>query len=143
MYDWLCANRLSLNASKTEIIVLRPHSKSINLRITSKLHHTKLYESTKIKYLGLIVDNKLSWKFHIIELSKKLSRAIGMLYKIRKFCTPSTLRSLYFSLFNSHLLYGLAVWGNVNAADKNKIIVLQKRALRAISNKTEDIDKLL
>ena len=143
MYDWLCANHLSLNASKTEFIVFRPPSESINLRITLKLHHTKLYESRKIKYLGLILDNKLSWKFHIIELSKKLSRAIGMLYKIRKFCTPSTLRSLYFSLFNSHLSYGLAVWGNANAADKNKIIVLQKRALRAISDKTEDFDKLL
>ena len=59
LYDWLCANRLSQNASKTEFIVFRPPSKSINIRITLKLHHTKLYESTKIKYLGLILDNKL------------------------------------------------------------------------------------
>ena len=42
LYDWLCANRLSLNASKTEFIVFRPPSKSINLRITLKLHPTKL-----------------------------------------------------------------------------------------------------
>ena len=85
LYDWLCANRLSLNAGKTEFIVFRPSRKQLDLRITLKLHHTKLYESTKIKYLGLILDNKLNWKARIAELSKKLSCAVGMLYKIKTF----------------------------------------------------------
>ena len=142
LYDWLCANRLSLNEGKTEFIVFRPPRRSINLRITLRLHHTKLYESTKIKYLGLILDNKLNWKAHITELSKKLSRAIGLLYKIRQYCTPSTLRSLYFSLFNSHLSYGLAVWGNANS-DTKRIKSLQKRTICAISNETDDIEKIL
>ena len=107
LYDWLCANRLSLNAGKTEFIVFRPPGHKSTDRVTLKLHHTKLFESSKIKYLGLILDNKLDWKAHIAELSKKLSRAIGLLYKIRNFCPLSVLRSLYFSIFNSHLSY---VW---------------------------------
>ena len=86
----------------------------MTLRITLKLHHSKLYESSKIKYLGLIVDNKLNWKAHINEFSKKLSCAVGLLYKVRNFCKTSILRSLYFHLFNSHLSYGLVVWGNAN-----------------------------
>ena len=143
LYDWLCANRLSLNEGKTEFIVFRPPRRSPNLRITLKLHHTKLYESSKIKYLGIILDNKLNWKPHITELSKKLGRAVGLLYKVRQYCTPSTLRSLYFSLFNSHLSYGLAVWGNANAVDIKRIKSLQKRAIRAISNQTDNIEKLL
>ena len=53
LYDWLCANRLSLNAGKTEFIIFRPSRKKIDLRITLKLHHTKLFESSKIKYLDL------------------------------------------------------------------------------------------
>ena len=52
----------------------------MTLRITLKLH-SKLYESSKIKYLGLIADNKLNWKAHINELSKKLSRAVGCYIK--------------------------------------------------------------
>ena len=60
LYDWLSANRLSLNARKTKFIIFKPSREKIDLRITLKLHHTKLFESSKIKYLGL--ENKLNWK---------------------------------------------------------------------------------
>ena len=134
LYDWLCANRLSLNTGKTEFIVFRPPRYNQGVRITLKLNHTKLFESPKIKYLGLILDNKLNWKAHIAELSKKLSRAVGLLYKVRNLCPPTVLRSLYFSLFNSHLSYGLAVWGNANQLDIRKIKSLQKKAIKAIDS---------
>ena len=132
LYDWLCANRLSLNAGKTEFIVFRPARHKTSERLTLKLHRTKLFESSKIKYLGLILDNKLSWKDHIAELSKKLSRAVGLLYKVRHVCPTAVLRSLYYSLFNSHLSYGLVLWGNANRTYIDKIRSLQKRALRSI-----------
>ena len=132
LYDWLCANRLSLNPGKTEFIIFRPSRKKIDLRITLKLHHTKLFESSNIKYLGLILDNMLNWKPHISELSKKLGRVVGLLYKVRKLCSPSPVRSLYFSIFNSHLSYGLVVWGNASSKDIDKIKSLQRRAIRAV-----------
>ena len=110
----------------------RPTRHKTTERLTLKLHHTKLFESTKIKYLGLILDNKLNWKFHIAELSKKLSRGIGLLYKIRNMCPISVLQSLYHSLFNSHLSYGLVVWGNAKRTYIDKIKALQKRALRSM-----------
>ena len=143
LYDWLCANRLSLNSSKTEFIVFRPlRHNTHHERLTLKLHHTKLFESSKIKYLGLILDNKLSWKWHVAELSKKLSRAVGMLYKIRHYCPKSVLRSLYFSIFNSHLSYGLVVWGNAKNTVMSKIKSLQKRALRCIEFSDETHDNI-
>ena len=129
VYDWQCANRLSLNSGKTEFIVFRPQRYKITERITLKMHHSKLFESPKIKYLGLILDNKLDWKGPITELSKKLSRAVGLLCKIKNLCPTSVLISLYYSIFNSHLLYGLVVWGNANRSYINKIKYLQKRAL--------------
>ena len=79
LYEWLCANRLSLNVSKTEFLVFRPPKKSLPNRIVLTLNRTKIYESTKIKYLGLILDARLSWKEHTNELAKKLSRSVGML----------------------------------------------------------------
>lgn len=106
--------------------------------MTLKLHHSKLFESSKINYLGLILDNKLNWKAHTTELSKKLSRAVGLLYKIKNLCPASVLRSLYFSLFNSHLSYGLVVWGNANCNYLNKIKSLQKRALKCIFSNNDD-----
>ena len=56
-----------------------------------------------------------------------------MLYKIREFCPTSTLRSLYFSIFNSHLSFGLPVWGNADRILLDRLINLQKKAIRAIS----------
>lgn len=132
LYDWLCANRLSVNTGKTEFIVFRPPRHNIDTRLTLRFHNTKLFESTKIKYLGIILDNKLNWKAHITELRKKLGRAVGMLYKIRAYCPTSVMRSLYFSLFNSHLTYGLTVWSSASNSEINKIKSLQKKAIRAI-----------
>ena len=65
-----------------------------------------------------------------------------MLYKIRQFCPTPVLRSLYFSLFNSHLSYGLVVWGNANRSLMSKIKSLQKRALRCISSSNVDYDNI-
>ena len=133
LFQWLCANRLSLNVVKTEFILFQPPKINLENRIVLKLNRTKIFASYKIKYLGVILDHKLTWKHHINELSKKLSRAVGMLYKIREFCPTSTLRSIYFSIFNSHLCYGLPIWGNADRVLLNRLINLQKMAIRAIS----------
>ena len=133
LYEWLCANRLSLNVNKTEFIVFRPPKMFLDNRIVLKLNRTKIFESRKIKYLGLIVDDRLSWKYHIDELVKKLNRTIGMLYKIRQFTPSHVLTSLYHSLFSSHLTYGICAWGFANKNLIEKLFKLQKRVIRAIT----------
>ena len=79
------------------------------------------------------MDTRLNWKAHIHELSKKLSQAIGMLYKIRRSCNEQVLLSLYHAIFNSHMIYGLPVWGNTTHNFLQMIFILQKKAIRAIS----------
>ncbi len=133
LFEWLCANRLSLNVAKTEFIVFRPPKKPLTQRIVLKLNGTLIFESPKIKYLGVILDPFLSWKHHISELAKTLNRAIGMIYKIRYNCTKSVLLSLYFSLFHSHLSYGLSIWGSSIDRYLSKLTILQKRIIRAIT----------
>ena len=107
-------NWLSLNSGESEFLVFRPARHKTYERFTLKLHHSKLFESQKIKYLGLILDNKLDWKGHIAKLTKKLSRAIGLIHKMKGLCPISVLRSLYHSRFNSHLSYSLVVWRNAS-----------------------------
>ena len=134
LFNWLCANRLSLNVSKTEFIIFRPPKGKLLNRVTLSLNGTKLFESTKIKYLGVILDNKLTWKHHIFELRKKLNRAVGMLYKLRRIkCNKRILLSLYFSIFQSHLTYGICVWGNADSSLLQKIYLCQKRAIRNVA----------
>lgn len=135
IYNWLCANRLSLNVDKTEFIVFRPPRKKLDNRFTLKLNQKTLFESAKIKYLGMILDQTLSWKHHIFELRKKLSRAIGILYKMKTCnCPQNILVSLYYSLFHSHMGYGICLYGLADQQYTSKIILLQKRAIRLITN---------
>ena len=133
LVEWLRANRLSLNVDKTEFIIFRPPKRSCE-RIILNLDGKKIFESSYIKYLGLLMDSRLTWKFHINELSKKLSRAIGILYKIRAYSPKSIMLSLYFAIFHSHLTYGLPVWGSASKKLINNIALLQKRALRVITS---------
>ena len=72
-------------------------------------------------------------RMHITELCKKLSRSVGMLFKIRKLCPNHVLKSPYYSLFHSHLSYGIALWGVANSTLLNKVFLLQKKAIRAIT----------
>ena len=96
LYEWLRANRLSLNVVKTEFLLFRNNlGKNENFKFTLRLNSKTLYESRHLKYLGIIIDNKLNWKSHINELSKTLGKAIGLLGKIRHFVTSSTLKHLY------------------------------------------------
>ena len=83
--------------------------------------------------MGIIIDPFLRWDHHINELNKKLNRAIGMIYKIRYNCTKDILVSLYFSLFHSHLSYGLSVWGTSNEGYLAKLGLLQKKIIRSIT----------
>ena len=95
---WLNANKISLNASKTEYILFRPKHKSINFELKIKLNGKKLYPSNYIKYLGIYLDENLNWKKHIEVLSSKLRRANGALAKLRHFVSPQILTSVYFAI---------------------------------------------
>lgn len=134
IFQWLCANRLSLNVSKTEFIVFKPPRKQLQKRFTLKMNGTMLFESNKIKYLGIIMDDKLTWKHHLYELRKKINRAVGIIYKMKNLCPPRVLLSLYYALIHSHLNYGICVWGNADSHEINKVFLAQKKAVRILSN---------
>ena len=60
VFEWLCTNRLSLNVAKTEFVIFKPPKKRMENRFTLRLNGKTIFESKKIKYLGIIMDNKLS-----------------------------------------------------------------------------------
>ena len=132
LYSWLLANKISLNCDKTEIIFFRkPGDKSPDLKI--KMNGHRIFPSTSIKYLGMHLDATLSGAFHAKILSKKLKRANGILCKARHYVSNDELRSLYFALFSSHLIYASQIWGQVTNTFNKNIFKLQNRALRIIT----------
>ena len=85
-----------------------------------------------IKYQGVLIDSKLSWKYHITHITTKISKTIGIIARLRHLVPTSTLITLYRSLISPYLSYGIAVWGQAAQTYLNQILVLQKRALRLI-----------
>ena len=86
---WLRANIISLNASKTEIILFRPKSQSnITKHLNFRISGQYIGRISEVKYLGLILNEFLSWSTYYTLLKKKLNRAIGLLSKVRHFTSP-------------------------------------------------------
>ena len=133
LYTWLSVNRLSLNIDKTNFVIFHPFNKPLKYNVTIKINKKALNEKKSIKYLGMLIDSTLSWKEHVSYLSKKLSRAVGILYKIRPFVNTKIMKNIYYALFYSHIVYAIEVWGSTGITNLNKIITLQKRVIRLMA----------
>ena len=91
---WLKVNRLSLNVKKTHFMMFTNKRYSI-AKIEIKIDNEPIEETTKTKFLGVIIDNKLTWKDHIMYISGKISRGMGIIIKSRKVLYKQTLLNLY------------------------------------------------
>ena len=132
---WLRLNKLSLNAGKTELIFFRSNRHPLDYsKISIKLNGLKLKPVDFIKYLGMLIDNHLNWNHHIDELCKKLSRANGILSKLRYDAPIKILTQVYYSIFHSHLINGCNLW-SLTPRDENiqRIERLQKKCLRIMT----------
>ena len=134
LYHWLLANKISLNCSKTELIFFKkPGDTSPAFRYKIRMNGHKLLPSDFIKYLGIYLDSHLSGKHHSNILITKLKRSNGMLSKARHYIPQEELRSLYYAIFSSHLVYGCQVWGQNSNTFTDKVFRLQNRSMRIIS----------
>ena len=130
---WLKVNKLSLNVSKTHYIVFTRKSNTVT-SVDIRIENQAINEVNKTKFLGVIIDKKLTWKEHISYLSSKISRGIGMIIKAKKRLNKDALVTLYYSFIYSYMTYCNHVWGTACITRLNKIIILQKKAIRIICN---------
>jgi hypothetical protein len=144
LINWLRTNRLSLNLKKTHIMVFGRGTKARDQHIEINIDGTTLDVVTETKFLGIMVDNGLTWKSHANYLHKKLSKSIGILSRARKFLNLPTLKQLYFSFLFPYLSYGNIIWGRAAEITLDPIFKIQKRAIRIIMNiKRRDSTKLV
>ena len=88
---------------------------------------------TKTKFLGVIIDNKLKWNDHITYVKSKISKTIGLFYKMRQYLGRTALVNLYYSLVFPYLIYCNEIWGNASSVHLDPIIKIQKRCVRIIT----------
>ena len=130
---WMDCNKLALNIEKTNFVLFHSSRKKATDLIPLKLGKENIKRAKYVKFLGILVDEHLPWKYHICELRKKLSRTTGLFFKLRHWIPLATLICLYNSLFSSFLNYGIIVWGLESENYLTPPFLLQKKILRCIN----------
>ena len=125
---WLNANKISLNVAKT----VKPKNKQLNTDLKLKLCRKRLYTTTHVRYLGILIDGKLNWNTHANNIVSKLVRGNSVLSKLRHYVNKEILRTIYFAIFHSYLTYVTTVWGQTRIPQK-RVTLLQKKALRIMN----------
>jgi hypothetical protein len=140
LYDWFCANKLSLNPKKTKYIHITPprmnistHSHVIKIQEIVLDKICKGSEEKSTKFLGIKIDENLSWCDHIKHINTKISRAIFTIRQCKQFLPLTCMKTLYISLIHPYITYGILAWGNASKSLLYHTSILQKKAIRIIS----------
>ena len=120
-----------MNVSKSKFMMISSKKKTPNLSIF--INDEPLEQCESYKYLGVFIDQSLSWKPHISHICKKISKACGALSKTRHIIGIETLKSIYHALVNSYLRYGILSWGNASHSVIQPLKTLINRAVRIMS----------
>ena len=112
--NWMILNQLTINPKKSTILVIQPTLRGIPIEFQLNIDDVCVKSSVNVKYLGMNLDQHLNYKSHIESIAKKVARATGILWKLRKFLPAKTLLNLYNALIKPHLLYGLVIWGSTD-----------------------------
>ena len=135
LVQWLRSNKLSLNESKTELMIFRSSQNQLELpcEIQIRFNKFRLKPTKEVKYLGVFFDEFLTWKKQIDTLCLKLSRSNGALSKLRHFIPLQLCKSVYYSIFYSYVLYGCLVWCYTNQNNIERLMKLQKQCTRLLT----------
>ena len=126
LIQWFKANQLSLNMSKTTLVRFWPDNNNFIIEVNNE----PIKEAEATKFLGVIVDNKLTWSPHIAFLNQKLLANKHLLHVARNLLDFNCLRSIYYTHIYSHLLYGILAWGSMaKKSNINSLFAIQKQCI--------------
>ena len=132
VHSWLKANRLSLNVKKTKYMLFRKQKRTDIRELNLRISNDAIQPVDDFNFLGLHINSKLNWETHTNVISKRMSRAVGVMKKLQIVCPKTILLTIYNALILPHINYCLLSWGSASAV--KTIFTIQKRAIRAISS---------
>lgn len=142
VHNWLIANKLTLNITKTEFMIIGSRQKLTahgNEPINIQINNEAIKRVNHSKSLGVTIDSHLTWAEHVREISKKIASAIGALKRVRPYISKRCALQIYKALILPHFDYCSSVWDGLNVTLSDKLQKLQNRAARAISQVGYDI----
>ena len=146
--NYMYSNQLHINFKKSVYIHFRPNLNNnerqtcarTKIRKSLKLAEHKLKCVTEVKFLGIIVDENLSWEPQINYLKQKLLSSIVVIKRIKKFIPRNEYLKIYNALFKSQLSYCISCWGGISKYKLETLFSLQKRCIRLLFGKEINFD---
>ncbi len=133
LYDWFKANKLSLNIGKTNYMVF-DRGKINNIgNMTLTINELHIDRVSKVKFLGMIIDDCMNWNDHIQHVKCKISGGIYAINTAKHILPLSHLKTVYYSLVNAYIIYGLLLWGSGYETQLKKVKIQQNKAIRTLS----------
>ena len=128
---WLRVNRLSLNIKKIKYMIITHKACLNNFKIRDRKKENK--KNNCIKFLGILMDDKLSFDSHALYICSKVARAVGVINRISYHLYFHQLVNLYYSIIYPHLMYRITVWGRAGSTGVGRVQRIQRRALRVMT----------
>ena len=137
-FDWLVSNKLTLNYKKTKFMLFAHKfiSKRCLKKVNLNINKHNIQQVSVFKYLGVYLDNKLTWQEHVNYLKSKLAKITGMFYKMRYYTPRKVLMLVYHALVGSFLRYGIGAWGSCSS----QLQTAQDKVIRALLFLSYDSD---
>ena len=114
-------------------MTFRPRQKTLPITRQIILENNVLEQVAKTKFLGVYIDQHLEWKTHVNFIAAKISKSVGLLYKAKYYLPSNSLLTLYYALIYPYLTYCNLIWASTYVTNLQRIYLLQKKAVRAIS----------
>ena len=128
--NWLLLNRIKVNTQKSHFLIFS-YRKELKLDPV-RFGENFLSQCTSTKFLGIYIDDRLTFKLQVDHILKKVNRSIGVLFKLNYFLPQNILLSLYNTLILPYFNYGITSWHNSPQYAINRLVTCQKKAVRAI-----------
>jgi hypothetical protein len=134
--DWLNTNILSLNIAKTKFMLFRSSKRKQRHNITISINNEKIKQVKSTTFLGVVIEECLTWKDHIDLISKKIMKASSIISRIHHFTNLNALKLIYYALVYPYLIYGNLIWGSTYKTRIQKLMNIQKKIIRLMTFKS-------
>ena len=128
--DWLSANKLIINLNKTHLMLFTNRGRPQSISINANGHI--INEIAQTKFLGVILDNKLSWDAHTKYISQKVSKSVALIGILKWTLPTKILKTLYYSMVFPYFNYCNIIWGGAANTHIHQLVLLQKKCIRNV-----------